>query len=99
MIPVLLFLLAVGGNHEAINHLRELFYGGWVAENIYFLGYAGVVKFGGLRIGGISGIYNDRHYYMGHFEKLPYTESNIRSAYHVRDQEVFRLKQVCFCVY
>lgn len=53
---------AVGGNHEAANYLWELYYGGWAAPNIYFLGYAGVVNFGGIRIGGLSGIYKDQHY-------------------------------------
>ena len=48
---------AVGGNHEASNYLWELYYGGWVAPNIYYLGHAGVVHFGGLRIGGLSGIF------------------------------------------
>ena len=33
----------VGGNHEASNLLRDLYYGGWVAENIYYLGASGVV--------------------------------------------------------
>ena len=55
-------LPAVGGNHEAMNYLWELYYGGWVAPNIYYLGHAGVVKFGGIRIGGISGIFNGGHY-------------------------------------
>lgn len=53
---------AVGGNHEAANHLWELYYGGWVAPNIYYLGAAGVVNFGGVRIAGLSGIFNPRHY-------------------------------------
>jgi hypothetical protein len=34
--PVL--TIFVGGNHEASLPLQELFYGGWVAENIYYLG-------------------------------------------------------------
>lgn len=34
--------LPVGGNHEAANHLWELYHGGWAAPNIHFLGYAGV---------------------------------------------------------
>lgn len=55
-------LPAVGGNHEAMNYLWELYYGGWVAPNIYYLGHAGVVKFGGIRIGGMSGIFNGGHY-------------------------------------
>ena len=32
-----------------MNHLWELPYGGWVAKNIFYLGYAGIVNFGGLR--------------------------------------------------
>lgn len=34
----------VGGNHEATNYLRDLYYGGWAAENIYFLGASGVIN-------------------------------------------------------
>ena len=41
------------------------YYGGWAAPNIYFLGVAGVVRFGNIRIGGVSGIYNGRHYKSG----------------------------------
>jgi hypothetical protein len=84
-------IFPVGGNHEAANYLWELFYGGWAAPNIFFLGYAGVVNFGGLRIGGISGIYKGNHYNLGHFEVPPYSEDSIRSAYHVRALEVQRL--------
>ncbi|ELW48589.1 Lariat debranching enzyme [Tupaia chinensis] len=52
----------IGGNHEASNHLQELPYGGWVAPNIYYLGLAGVVKYRGVRIGGISGIFKAHDY-------------------------------------
>ncbi|KAG5462393.1 MAG: hypothetical protein BJ554DRAFT_5287 [Olpidium bornovanus] len=54
--------LFIGGNHEASNYLWELYHGGWVAPNIYFLGYAGVIGFGGLKIAGISGIYKCQDY-------------------------------------
>ena len=37
-------------------------YGGWVAPNIYYLGNAGVVNFGGLRIAGLSGIYKEHDF-------------------------------------
>jgi lariat debranching enzyme len=90
--PVL--TLFIGGNHEASNFLQELPYGGWVAPNIYYLGYAGVVKFKGVRIGGMSGIYKGHDYLKGHFEAPPYSEDTKRSVYHVRNLEVFRLKQV-----
>jgi lariat debranching enzyme len=36
--------LFVGGNHEASNLLRDLYYGGWVSQNIYYLGASGVVN-------------------------------------------------------
>ncbi|XP_972250.2 lariat debranching enzyme [Tribolium castaneum] len=84
----------IGGNHEASNYLQELPYGGWVAPNIYYLGYAGVVNIAGLRIGGISGIYKGQDYMKGHFEHSPYSDSSKRSVYHIRNLEVFRLKQL-----
>ena len=55
----------IGGNHEASNILQSLYYGGFVAPNIYYLGFAGVVWYGGLRIAGASGIFNDHHYRLG----------------------------------
>lgn len=90
--PVL--TLFIGGNHEASNHLWELSYGGWVAPRIYYLGNAGVVQFGGVRIAGLSGIFKRHDYGKGRFECPPYSESTKRSAYHVRSCDVFRLKQL-----
>ncbi|KAJ8959496.1 hypothetical protein NQ318_022193 [Aromia moschata] len=84
----------IGGNHEASNYLQELPYGGWVAQKIYYLGYAGVINIAGLRIAGLSGIYKSRDYLKGHFEKAPYDENSKRSVYHIRNLEVFRLKQL-----
>ncbi|XP_065360985.1 lariat debranching enzyme [Calliphora vicina] len=84
----------IGGNHEASNYLQELPYGGWVAPNIYYLGYAGVVRVNGIRIAGVSGIYKGHDYLRGRFEFSPYSESTKRSVYHVRQLEIFRLKQL-----
>ncbi|KAG4177794.1 hypothetical protein ERO13_A11G330400v2 [Gossypium hirsutum] len=81
----------IGGNNEASNYLWELYYGGWAAPNIYFLGYAVVVKFGNIRIGGLSGIYNARNYCLGHHERPPYNDNTIRSVYHVREYDVHKL--------
>ncbi|XP_041662683.1 lariat debranching enzyme [Cheilinus undulatus] len=90
--PVL--TIFIGGNHEASNHLQELPYGGWVAPNIYYLGYAGIVRFKGVRIGGISGIFKSHDYRKGHHEFPPYNPETLRSVYHTRNIEVFRLKQI-----
>ncbi|RKP21837.1 hypothetical protein ROZALSC1DRAFT_26769, partial [Rozella allomycis CSF55] len=78
----------VGGNHEASNYLRELYFGGWVAKNIYFLGFSAVVNVGGLTIGGISGIFNKSDYKKGYFETFPH---DLRAAYHTREFEVIKL--------
>ncbi|KAJ2158540.1 lariat debranching enzyme [Coemansia sp. RSA 552] len=84
----------VGGNHEAGNHMRELHYGGWVAPNIYFLGSSGVVRFGGLRIGGISGIYKDHDYPKGFFEYPPFGGHARSAMHHVRSFEAFKMLQI-----
>ncbi|CAG8498075.1 6826_t:CDS:10 [Diversispora eburnea] len=86
--------LFIGGNHEASNYLWELYHGGWVCDNIYYLGCAGVVNFGGLRIGGLGGIYNNRDYYTGHYEKMPYSQQTIRSIYHLKQYDVAKLMQI-----
>lgn len=87
--PVL--TLFIGGNHEASNYLQELYHGGWVAPNIYYLGVANVVQYKGLRIGGISGIWSKPDYVRGHIEKVPYDRSSLRSVYHVRQYAVKKL--------
>jgi lariat debranching enzyme len=87
--------LFIGGNHEASNYLRELYYGGYVAPNIYYLGHTGVVNFKGLRIAGGSGIYKVHDYWKNRqHETLPYNESSIRSAYHIRHYEIYKLYQL-----
>lgn len=92
MAPIL--TIFIGGNHEASNYLQELPYGGWVAPNIYYLGYAGVVNVNGIRIAGISGIYKGFDYFKGRFEFAPFDDNTKRSVYHIRQLEVFRLKQL-----
>ncbi|KAJ2621648.1 lariat debranching enzyme [Coemansia sp. RSA 1358] len=84
----------VGGNHEASNHIRELYYGGWVAPNIYYLGNSGVIRFGGLRIGGISGIFKDFDYIKGYYERPPFRGHSRASMHHVRSFEVFKMLQI-----
>ena len=42
----------------------------------------------------MSGIYKAQDYNKGHYEHPPYSEGTKRSAYHIRNIEVFRLKQI-----
>ncbi|KAG0093367.1 lariat debranching enzyme [Podila epicladia] len=84
----------VGGNHEVSNYLWELYHGGWVCPGIYFLGFGGVINVGGLRIGGMSGIYKPAHYETGHFEITPYNDNHKRSVYHVRRYDVYKMLQI-----
>ncbi|KAI1337595.1 lariat debranching enzyme, C-terminal domain-containing protein [Xylariaceae sp. FL0016] len=81
----------IGGNHEASSYLWELYYGGWVAPNIYYLGAANVLRFGPLRIAGMSGIWKGFDYRKPHHERLPFSEENIKSFYHVREIDVRKL--------
>ncbi|KAK2460729.1 hypothetical protein APHAL10511_007199 [Amanita phalloides] len=87
--PVL--TLVIGGNHEASNHLWELYHGGWLAPNIYYLGHAGCVRVNGVRIAGASGIFKSHDYRLGYHESLPYDQSTMRSAYHIREFAVRKL--------
>ena len=81
----------IAGNHEASSHLWELYYGGWVAPNIYYLGAANVLRFGPLRIAGMSGIWKGHDYRKPHHERLPFNSDDVKSFYHVREVDVRKL--------
>lgn len=86
--------LFIGGNHEASNYMWELYYGGWAAPKIYYMGAANVVKLGPLRIAGLSGIWKGYNYKKPHYERLPYNSDDVRSIYHVRELDVRKLLQM-----
>ncbi|KAJ7856658.1 lariat debranching enzyme, C-terminal domain-containing protein [Mycena olivaceomarginata] len=72
-------------------NMWELYHGGWLAPNIYYLGEAGCVRVNGLRIAGASGIFKSHDFTLGHFEKMPYDRSMVRSIYHIREYAVRKL--------
>ena len=84
----------VAGNHEASSHLWELYYGGWVAPNIYYMGAANVLRLGPLRIAGMSGIWKGFDYRKPHHERLPFNQDEIKSFYHIREFDVRKLLQL-----
>ncbi|CAI5760619.1 unnamed protein product [Candida verbasci] len=80
----------IGGNHECSTYLKELKYGGWVAQNIYYLGSFGSLYYKGLQICGYSGIFNYGNFIKSDLNlnydevfKLPLNQDSIRSIYHV----------------
>ncbi|RYP70563.1 hypothetical protein DL771_005382 [Monosporascus sp. 5C6A] len=87
--PYLTIFLA--GNHEASSHLWELYYGGWVAPNIYYMGAANVLRLGPLRIAGLGGIWTGHDYRKPHHERLPFSHDDVKSFYHVREFDTRKL--------
>lgn len=83
--------LFIGGNHESSKYLVEMPNGGWVAPNMYFLGYAGVVKYDGVRIGGLSGIFSGKSYTTKRTESYPFDETTVHSVNYVRQEDVQKL--------
>ena len=86
------------------------FHGGWLAPKIFFVGNAGCFQVNGIRIAGMSGIFNRHHYRqgkgssspLGHtveptpgfYEKMPYSRDTMRSIYHIREYNFRRLALV-----
>ncbi len=55
-------LYFIGGNHEAHRYLEEFQGGGAVAPRCHYLGRVGSIELGGLRVLGLSGIYEPRQF-------------------------------------
>jgi lariat debranching enzyme len=87
--------LFIGGNHEAVNYSRELYFGGWAAKGIYYLGQSGsVYAVKGdtrVRITGLSGIFNFKDYMHNRLEPLPFVGSDTISSYHCKQIDIFKL--------
>ncbi|MES1908909.1 MAG: hypothetical protein MHM6MM_001747 [Cercozoa sp. M6MM] len=84
----------IGGNHEAATHMFELFHGGYVAPDMYFLGHVGCVDFAGLRVAGISGIFKAYDVPRGYFERFPLDDHDKRSLYHQREFDARRIAKL-----
>ena len=87
----------IGGNHEAVNYMRDLYFGGWVAPNIYFLGQAGSILLQKgqtrIRVAGLSGIYNHRDFqFCLKTERVPLQGRDRVLAYHLKQLEAFRME-------
>lgn len=87
--------LVIGGNHESMRHLMQLPHGGYLAPNIYYIGFSGVFWYRGVRIGGLSGIYNDSDYKHGYSRpSWKYIETHglwrrhVRNLYHITQEDV-----------
>ena len=82
----------IGGNHEASNVLQENFFGGYLCDKIYYMGKSGVINYKGIRIAGLSGIFNQNNFKKGHFEDITKIDkSSVKSIYHVREYDICKL--------
>ncbi|SCU86772.1 LAME_0D07602g1_1 [Lachancea meyersii CBS 8951] len=85
----------IGGNHECMRGLAELPFGGFVAKNLYYMGYSGSIVVQGIEISGLSGIYK-RHDFNTIRPSLKQIElegwgNYVRNLYHVRKSDVLPL--------
>ncbi len=64
-----------------------------MAPRIYFLGYSGALRWRGMTIAGISGLYKKYDYNRGYFETYPFDSDDLRSVYHYRNYEIEKLKR------
>ena len=53
-----------------------------------------MVRLGGIRIAGMSGIWKGYNYNKPHYERLPYNQDDIKSIYHVREIDTRKLLQL-----
>ncbi|CAD8153894.1 unnamed protein product [Paramecium pentaurelia] len=85
----------IGGNHEASNYLREMYFGGWVAPNIYYLGDSNIIqiKKGNttFKLGGTSGIFKIFDFNNPKLESFPFKSEQLRSVYHTKQVDLFKL--------
>lgn len=58
------------------------------------MGFAGCIRVGDIRIGGLSGIFKPDDYECGFYERQPFNDSHSRSIYHVRRYNIYRLLQL-----
>lgn len=92
-----LLTILIGGNHECLSYFTELRYGGWLAPNIYYLGEFGSIWYKGLRITGISGVYNERSFRESLSDStidqfpLPYDSKSLKSVYHIRAKQYIKM--------
>ena len=71
--------IIIGGNHESSRYFHQAQNGAWIAPNMYYMGRAGVIRCGSLRIAGISGIYNQNQF----DSPLPVTCKNDRESHSI----------------
>lgn len=53
-----------------------------------------MLRFGNLRIGGISGIFKPNDFFQGLYEAVPFNQGSLRSVYHYRQLQFFRMHQL-----
>ncbi|KAG9393657.1 Calcineurin-like phosphoesterase [Carpediemonas membranifera] len=85
------FTICISGNHDSMNHITALPYGGWLAPKMYYLGRSACVTYKGLRIAGLSGIFKPYSIDLPLPGHAPFDESDLISSYHQRTVDMEKL--------
>jgi lariat debranching enzyme len=90
-------VVLISGNHEAMDLVFQLPFGGYIAPNVYYMGRGGQLLVGDILISGISGLYKSGEYYNPVKETFPLrTPADIHTAIGIRaftDFQLFGLKK------
>jgi len=83
--------IVIGGNHENMDWFHQMPFGGWLAQNVFYLGRAGSFVFGDTTFTSLSGIYQSPDYFRPVNERFPIRGSDMHSSYHIRAFSDFQL--------
>ena len=90
-----LFLI-IGGNNEQEELFNSLPFGGYIAPNVFYMGKSSIVDYKGIRIAGLSGIY-DPVYYSKKYDYISPNNPNpavekLYSSHFIRACDPFQLE-------
>jgi hypothetical protein len=83
-------VIIIGGNHESNELFSKIPFGGFIAENIFYLGRAGIVDYKGIRICGYTGVFSPTNYNKP-FPSDFRSPGNRKSGMHVREISQFQI--------
>ena len=85
-------IILISGNHEAMDLIFQLPFGGYIAPNVYYMGRGCQLQVGDILISGLSGLYKSNEYYNPVNESFPLRSvADIHTAISIRAFTEFQL--------